>query len=86
MLIAMHDSEDASKGSVLYERIEMFAEFQVTKFFGLSLADYMELPTDVCSKILEISAKRQKVEGSVTNSMLSQLEAGKKDTLGITSR
>lgn len=76
-LIAMHPAEDATVGSTLHERLEQFADFQVAKHFGLSLNEFFELPSDVCTKILEVSAKRQNVEGSTATQMLNQLEANK---------
>lgn len=76
-IVALHDGENTGIGSTLYERIELFAERGVTKHFGLSLSEFLELPTDVCDRILEISNKRQAIEGSVAGNMLAQLEANK---------
>jgi hypothetical protein len=77
LLIAMHDCEDSSKGSILYERLNQFAEYCVAKHFGLSLAEFLELPTDVCNEILNISDKRQRTENSVATNLLNELELKK---------
>jgi hypothetical protein len=76
-LVAMHPSENASVGSTLYERIEQFADLGVTKHFGLSLAEFLEFPTDVVNKIFEVCARRQQVEGVVATEMNKQLEGHK---------
>lgn len=74
LLIAMHPAEDTCTGSVLYERLEQFADLCITKHFGLSLTEFLELPTDVCSEIMRIAAKRQKLENTVASDMLDKLE------------
>lgn len=77
--VAMHPAENVLEGSFLDERIEQFADKEVTKHFGLSLIEFLDLPTDVCFKILEVAAKRQKVEGSTAASLLNQLDQTRKD-------
>ena len=73
----MHDCENVCKGSDLYERLNQFAEYQVTKHFGLSLLEFLEFPTDICDEILDISARRLSVEGSTASNILAQLQANK---------
>ena len=41
-LIAMHTSEDSSTGSMLYTKLEQFANHNVPKHFGLSLKDFLD--------------------------------------------
>jgi hypothetical protein len=73
-LVAMQPHENNAMGSLLYERIEQFAERKVIKYFGLSLAEFMELPSDVSSEILRISGKLLQEETKVGADALNQLQ------------
>ena len=72
-LLGIHAAENASLGSTLYERIELFAELDVKKHFGMSLNELLEMPTDIVNKILEVSAARQKVEGNAAQDLSDKL-------------
>lgn len=72
-LMAMHPAEDSSTGSLLYERIEQFGEKQVPKWYGLSLKDFLSLPTDICIKILQECEKLRNKESTDTSNLISQL-------------
>ena len=71
--VAMHAAEDFTSGSLLYERLDQFADLQVGKFFNISLTEFLELPSDVCTHLLEKSASMQKTEGTLAGNMLDQL-------------
>ena len=73
-LIAMHPSEDTSTNSALHDMIDKFADLNVYKYFGLSFDKFLELPSETVNKVLEVCAKRNKVEGAITNDMLRNLE------------
>lgn len=72
-LIGMHWGENSAEGSTLYERVEQFAELKIHKFFGISFKEFMELPTDVCTKILEVANKHLKLETTVADGIAAQL-------------
>lgn len=72
-LVAMHWEEDASTGSQLYERIELFKERQIYQIFGLSLTEFLDLPRDICTKILESCGKKQNEEGKVVDDITRRL-------------
>lgn len=72
-LVALHWSEESSSTSALYERIQQFVDRQVHTKTGLSLDKFLELPRDVCIKILEISAKEQKIEDNIANNLTNRL-------------
>lgn len=76
-LVGMHPSEDATTGSTLYERMALFEERQVFKRWGISLTEFFELPSDMCSYILEICAIRQTTEGGIVQNALRDLEANR---------
>lgn len=73
-LVAMHWCEDTATDSTLYERIDLFLNRDVSKHSGLSLVEFLELPSDLCSYLLEVATKRQKLEGTVASTMLRDLE------------
>lgn len=72
-LVAMNWEENASDGSLLYERIELFKERQIYQIFGLSLTEFLELPRDICTKILESCGKKQNEEGKVVDDITRRL-------------
>lgn len=77
--IAMHWAENNSAGSLLYERIEQFEERKIYQRFGVSLAEFLELPRDVCSHLMEVAGKRIKEESTVAAAAAEQMKAlGKK--------
>jgi hypothetical protein len=74
LLIALHRSENTSVGCTLYRRLEQFADLSVAKHFGLSIKDFLDFPSDVVNDILEISAKRARIETTTAGNMLDKLE------------
>lgn len=77
-LVAMHWAENASEGSVLYERIEQFRERNVYQTFGLSLTEFLDLPRDICIKILESCSKKQATEHNVVDTLQQSLDNSRK--------
>lgn len=71
-LVAMHWSEDNTTQSALHERIEQFHERNVYQAFGLNLTEFLELPRDVCIKILDICGKKQSREDRVAQDLQQQ--------------
>lgn len=72
-IMAMHPAEDAHTDSLLYERIEQFGQKQVTKYFGLSLTEFLEYPRDLVFKVLEECEKLRTKESTDTQKVLNQL-------------
>ena len=73
-LVAMHWAEDNTTQSLLHERIEQFKDRNVYQIFGLSLTEFLDLPRDVCTKILEVCGKRQTQEDRIARDIQSQLK------------
>ena len=71
--VAMQWAEDSFNGSLKYERIEQFSDYNVTKYFNLSWTEFCNLPVDEARKILEVSLKRRNKEGTVTDNLLKDL-------------
>lgn len=78
-LVAMHWAENSCEGSVLYERIEQFKERNVYQTFGLSLAEFLDLPRDVCIKILDTCGKKQKTEHQIVDELQQSLDNSRKN-------
>ena len=72
-LVGMHWSEDSASGSLMYERISQHMNNNIYKYFGLSLTEFLDLPTDIVSYILEVSGKRLKEEGSLAEDAMTRL-------------
>lgn len=51
--ILLHDAENYCPTTPLYASIELFGDREVHKYYGLDYAEFMELPRDVCTKILD---------------------------------
>lgn len=68
-LVAMREAEDGSSGGLLYERIRHFDEREVRKYFGYSLTEFLELPTDILTYILEVCTRRQEQSSRVANTV-----------------
>lgn len=78
--VAMHYAENCRDGSLMDERLSQFADKQVVKFFGLSLTEFLNLPSDTCLKILEICGKKQNEENVIAGNALNNIDkiAGRK--------
>ncbi len=74
-LVAMHWAESNSEQSAWYERIEQFKERQVYHTFGLSLIEFLDLPRDICIKILDICGKKQTSEGKITDDLQRRFDS-----------
>lgn len=72
--VAMHPAENTSEGGLLDERLQQFVDKKVSHYFGLSLKEFLDYPPDMCMKILEICAHKQKEDNTMANNVLSQLD------------
>lgn len=73
-LVAFQPSEDTSKTSHLYERIRQFRIRNVPKHFGLSLVDFMSLPTDIAEFVLEEAGVATNEESTVAQNLSDQFK------------
>jgi hypothetical protein len=79
-LLEMHPMEDTVTCSLMYERIEQFAQVDVSKRFGLNFIDFLSLPRDYCEKMLEVASKMKGKEDADAAAMLKNLQNAGKTT------
>lgn len=61
--VAMHETEDNTITSSMYEAIDSFHQKGIKDLFGLNLIEYLNLPTDICIKLMD-SANKAAVHNS----------------------
>jgi hypothetical protein len=71
--VSMRSVEDASTGSLLDERMEAFVENRVGYHFNLSWTEFINQPTDMVLKQLEIALKKTRSETKDTSTILNKL-------------
>lgn len=72
--VAFHEAEDTLATSALYEQINRFADLKIFKYFGISLTEYLDLPTYVCTELNRICTRRIREEGNIASDVLADLE------------
>lgn len=55
--IALHEGEDICETSSLNQTIEAYHGRGIIELFGLSLIEYLSLPSDMCITLMEIAAR-----------------------------
>jgi hypothetical protein len=63
--VALHEQEENTKTSSLYEAIEVYKDLNILGLFGLSIKEYLSLPSDFCNALLE-SAKKTAISNDAT--------------------
>lgn len=76
-LVAMHDVENSCDGSLLYERLDQFAKEKIGKHFNISIKEFLELPTDICDRMVEISVRLNKEAAEIASDVLNELDPTK---------
>lgn len=70
-LVALHPKEDAMEGGPLFTHIRKFHSHRIYKHFGLSLAEFMELPPYVVELLYEM-AEAEAVRNEVDHNQISR--------------
>lgn len=68
--VAMHECENTTTDSNLYKVIDAYHSRGVKDVFGLNLVEFLNLPTDVCVKLMEVCSK----DSAVKNKIFDQLD------------
>lgn len=59
-LVALHELEDNTHGSLLYEEITLFIDLEINKKVGMSLEEYMSLPREIKNHIKTVLNRNDK--------------------------
>jgi len=70
--VAMHDAEENGRHSSAYEIIKVIAESEVLKHFGMSLIEFLSMPREYVTYMLEVSSA---ITNKNSNSVSDQLDA-----------
>ncbi len=59
-LVTLRDAEDVGPGyGLLYERLRQYDEREILKYFGYNPTQFLDLPTDMVTYLLEMAARKQ---------------------------
>lgn len=72
--IALHESEDNTLSSHLYEAIDTYQKNGIKEIFGISLIEYLDLPTEICIKLLESASAEYSKKSAVINNLEADLK------------
>lgn len=75
-LVAMHDKENVTIHSELYNTIRRFRRYKVYQNFGIGFDTFMSLPTEYCTFILEMLGDEAAKEAEALSKRLQELERG----------
>ena len=76
-VIAMHETEEVSDVSLLYERINSYNDKKVKEYFGISLKELLDLPRDVVEHIFKQCDIRLLNDVRLQNNILDQINSDK---------
>lgn len=71
--VALHESEENTINSNLYEAIDRYHEKGIAELFKLSLIEYLNLPTEICVKLMEIATKDAIKKGALFDKLNKQM-------------
>lgn len=77
--VAMHECEDNTKGTLLYEAIAKFSMLGIGEMFHMSLHQYLSLPSDLCLHIVELASRKINRTAQVTAEIDRQAAAAAAD-------
>lgn len=72
-LVAMREAEDIGSGGLQYERIRQYHEREIKKYWGLNLVEFLDLPTDILTFLLEFSAKQQAKSSQIASDVEAEV-------------
>lgn len=74
-LVAHRPAEDTGpEVGLLYERIRQYDEREVFKYSRLNLVQFLELPTDIVTYLLELSLKKQATSHNVASDVENEMK------------
>lgn len=73
-LIAMHETEDMSVFNRFKLMSETYARLHINENFGISLIEYLDLPTEYINDLNNVAKELQKTKSSITDNILSGIK------------
>jgi hypothetical protein len=74
-LVAHRAAEDTGpEVGLLYERIRQYDEREILKTFGLDLVQFLELPTDMVTYLLELGLRKQASKDNVARDVENEMK------------
>jgi hypothetical protein len=76
-IVALHDAEDRTANSSLYEQLELFVKLDVYKHTGISAVDFFELPREIVQHFFSLARKKVENESKLASELQAGLEGAK---------
>jgi hypothetical protein len=77
--VALHEAEDNTTTSALYEAIETYHHKGIKDLFGLSIKEYLDLPNEICIKLMEVANKNTQKNNTILSSIEKDMQQTKKN-------
>lgn len=72
--VALYDTEENGRSSALYSRIENIVESKVLDYVRMSLVDFLALPREYTTLLIELAMKKVTREGAMVEGLQQQLK------------
>lgn len=72
--VALHEMEDITKTSSLYEVIEYYFSKDIMKNTGLSLDKFLDLPREIVNRIIELTNKKAIADNAVVDNLKNTMK------------
>jgi hypothetical protein len=76
--VALHESEDNSHGSRLYELIDTFADKEIGTLFNISIIEFLALPTEYCLKLIDTANKTMQRKSAMMTNLGNSFDVSKR--------
>lgn len=75
--VALHESEDNTTTSNLYEAIERYHQKGIKDLFGLNINEYLALPTEICIKLMDIATRDSNEKAKIAQNIENTINQNK---------
>lgn len=71
--VALHDAEENSYGTAIYEKVRSYVKFKIWEHCKLSFTEYMSLPREYSNLMIELASEQAKKGTQTTNEAINAL-------------
>lgn len=75
--VALHEAEENTTNSSLYEAIEGYVKLNIKDLTGLTLTEYLDLPTEFCILLANIASKEAQKKSTILGNMEKDINSTK---------